>query len=410
MDAQQTKGSSQLINKLNKISILKLIRENEQISRADIAKMSGISAPTVTRIVNSLIEEENLVKEIGTGESSGGRRPTLVEFAAYDNFVIGVDIGKTHIDGVLSDLNANTIAEMRIETKIEEGYESIIARTSEIICELKSHKKIKNNKIFGVGIAVAGLVNNIKNVIEISPDFHWKNVNLDEAIFENCNLHVIFDNVTRVMALGELWYGVGKDVKNFIVINVGYGIGSGIIIDGKPLYGPFGMAGEFGHITVDKDSDIQCACGNYGCLEALASGYAIALAGQRSVKGKGNGKLLELANGNAENITAETVSQAARSGDETAMRIWNQAIDHIGTSISGMINLISPEMVLIGGGVAQSGDLIFEKVREIVNKRTIQTTSRKVKIEPATFGMQAASKGAIALILNEVLNLKFSQN
>jgi glucokinase-like ROK family protein len=324
--------------------------------------------------------------------------------------VIGVDIGKTHIDGVLSDLNANTIAEMRIETKIQEGYDSIISRTSEIICELKNHKKVKNKKIFGIGLAVAGLVNKIKNVVETSPDFHWKNVNIEQAIYDKCNLHVIFDNVTRVMALGELWYGVGKEIKNFIVINVGYGIGSGIIINGEPLYGPYGMAGEFGHITVDKDSDIQCACGNYGCLEALASGYAIALAGQRSVKGKGNGKLLELAGGNAENISAEMVSIAARDGDETATRIWNQAMDHIGASVSGMVNLISPEMVLIGGGVAQSGDLIFEKVREIVKKRAIQTTSRKVKIEPVSFGMKAASKGAIALILNEVLNLEFSDN
>ena len=123
-----------------------------------------------------------------------------------------------------------------------------------------------------------------------------------------------------------------------------------------------------------------------------------------------NKKLLELAKGNAENISAETVSKAARSGDETALRIWNQAMDHIGTSISGMVNLISPQMVLIGGGVAQSGDLIFDKVRDIVNKRAIQTTSRKVKIEPVTLGMNAASKGAIALILNEVLNLKFSEN
>ena len=120
--------------------------------------------------------------------------------------------------------------------------------------------------------------------------------------------------------------------------------------------------------------------------------------------------MLELAGGDTEDITAEIVSMAAREGDATAMRIWNQAIDHIGTAISSMVNLLSPEMVLIGGGVAQSGDLIFDNLRDIVQKRAIQTTSRNVKIEPVTFGMNAASKGAIALILNEVLNLKFSDN
>ena len=122
----QAKGSSQLINKLNKIRVLNIIREHDQISRADISKISGISAPTITRIVNTLIEDESLVNEVGTGESSGGRKPTLVEFAATKNYVIGIDIGKNHIDGILSDLNANTVSEIRINTKIEEGYESII--------------------------------------------------------------------------------------------------------------------------------------------------------------------------------------------------------------------------------------------------------------------------------------------
>ena len=137
-----------LINKLNKIRVLNIIREHDQISRADISKISGISAPTITRIVNNLIENEHLVNEVGAGESSGGRKPTLVEFSANKNYVIGVDIGKTHIDGILSDLNANIVSEIRIGTKIEEGYESIISRTSDIICELKNDK----NKVIYVDI------------------------------------------------------------------------------------------------------------------------------------------------------------------------------------------------------------------------------------------------------------------
>ncbi len=404
------KGSSQLINKLNKIKVLNIIREHMQISRADISKLSGISAPTITRIVSDLIENEKLVSEIGTGASSGGRKPTLIEFSADNNYVIGVDIGKTHIDGVLCDLNANTISEIRIKTKIEEGYESIIERTSNIICELKNDKRVKNKKIFGVGLAVAGLMNRVKNIVEISPDFKWKNVDIKKDIFERCNLPVKFDNVSRVMALGELWYNTNEQVNNFIVINIGYGIGAGIIIDRKPLYGPFGMAGELGHITVDKNSKVQCECGNYGCLGALASGHAIAKKAASKVKNTKNNILYDLCGGDLKNITAEMVAEAVRKDDKIAKSVWYEAVDYIGTSIASMVNLLSPEVVFIGGGVAQSHDLIFDKINEIVKKRSILTSTRKVQIKPVTFGMQAATKGAVALILGEVLKLNFSDN
>jgi glucokinase-like ROK family protein len=410
MMTTKAKGSSQLINKLNKIRVLNIIREHSQISRADISKLSGISAPTITRIVSNLIEDEKLVSEVGIGASSGGRKPTLIEFSADNNFVIGVDIGKTHIDGVLSDLNANTVTEIRIRTKIEEGYESIISRTSDIICELKNDKKVKNRKIFGVGLAVAGLVNKIKNKVELSPNFHWKDVDIKQDIFNKCHLPVKFDNVSRVMALGELMYGVGNQVNNFIVINVGYGIGAGIIIDRKPLYGPYGMAGELGHITVDKNSKVKCECGNNGCLEALASGNAIAKMAIKAAKKNKRSLLYKLSDGNIDNVTAELVAEAVRKGDKIAVSIWNEAIDHIGTTIAGMINLLSPELVFVGGGVAQSEDLIFDRISKIVEKRAMITSTRKVSIRPVTFGMNSATKGAVALILGEVLKLNFSEN
>jgi glucokinase-like ROK family protein len=407
MNKSHPKGSPQFINRLNKIRILNIIREKGQISRAEISKVSEISAPTVTRIVDSLIKDEGLVKEIGVGESSGGRRPTLVEFSGQDNFVIGIDLGTTHIDGVLANLNAETITEMRCETRLEEGFERIIDRTSDIICELREHPDVKGKKVLGVGLAVPGLINRSENIIEISPDLHWEYVDLKKILREKCDLPLKFDNVTRVMALGELWYGVGRTIKYFAVINIGYGIGAGIIIDGKPLYGPFGMAGEFGHITMDKDSRVKCACGNFGCLEALASGHAIADMAIHEIEVGALSNLKDKVNGNLQKIDAKMVAESAREEDKLSQNIFNQAVEYLGSGIASLINLISPQMVLIGGGVAQAEDLIFEKVRKIARDRTVQTRSRKVKIEPVTFGQNAATKGAVALILNEVLNLNF---
>jgi len=405
MNKFRPKGSPQFINRLNKIRILNIIRENGQISRAEISKISNISAPTVTRIVDSLINDEGLVQEIGVGESSGGRRPTLVEFSGQDNFVIGIDLGTTHIDGVLANLNAETITEIQCETHLEEGFESIINRTSDIICDLRGHPEVKGKKVLGVGLAVPGLINRSENIIEISPDLSWEYVDLKKIFREKCDLPLKFDNVTRVMALGELWYGVGRDSKYFIVINIGYGIGAGIIIEGKPLYGPYGMAGEFGHMTMDKDSDVKCACGNFGCLEALASGHAIADRAIHEIEAGQQSILLDKINGNLKQINTKMVADAARNGDQLSQKIFDQAVDYLGSGIASLINLISPQMVLIGGGVAQAEDLIFDKVRKIARERTVQTRSRNVKIQPVTFGQNAATKGAVALILNEALNL-----
>jgi len=249
--------------------------------------------------------------------------------------------------------------------------------------------------------------NRSDNIIEISPDLRWEYVDLKKILKEKCDLPLKFDNVTRVMALGELWYGAGRMVKHFIVINIGYGIGAGIIIDGKPLYGPFGMAGEFGHMTMDKDSQVKCACGNFGCLEALSSGHAIAARAICEIENGQKSNLIDNVNGNLKQINTKMVADAARHGDYLSKKIFNEAVEYLGTGIASIINLISPQMVLIGGGVSQAEDLIFEQVKKIAKDRTVQTRSRNVKIQPVTFGQNAATKGAVALILNETLNLNY---
>lgn len=407
---EQPLANSHYINKLNKIKILNIIRNQKSISRADISKISKISAPTVTRIVDSLINKEGLIREVGIGKSRGGRKPILMEFAAEDNYVIGIDVGRTHIDGILTNLNSEIMNEIRMETTLEEGYDSIIKRITEIIYELRNDPKIKGEKIFGVGLAVAGLINRVQNIVEFSPDFHWENVDIEKSLKKNCDLPIKFDNVTRVMALGELWYGIGKYVKNFIVINVGYGIGAGIIINEEPLYGPYGMAGEIGHITMDKSSNYLCDCGNYGCLEALSSGRAIADRMKSEIKAGKKTILTEWIDNDESLITAKLVATGAREGDELAKEIFDEAVEYLGIAIANIIDIFSTECVLIGGGVAREDDLIFENIRNHINKRSLRSNTKRVQLKGVTFGMNAATKGSVALILKEILNFNISNN
>jgi glucokinase-like ROK family protein len=398
-------GTAKYINKLNKVKVLNLIRNSDRISRADIAKMTKLSAPTVSRIVESLMDV-GLVNETGPGDSTGGRRPTLLKFSADNNFIIGIDLGTTNIYGVLSNLEAKIIAEKSCPTRVQDGFQSIMARTSEVIEELKGQLGDKAGRIFGVGMAVAGLINRDRNIVEFSPDFHWHNVDVVGELSRWHNMPIVFDNVTRVMALGEYCYGIGKQFKNFVCVNVGYGIGAGIIMNGEPLYGPKGMAGEFGHITLEKDSRVQCECGNFGCLEALASGNALAKAARSKLQAGAKSSIENMCGNDLGNITAKMVADAAKQGDAVAWDVFNRSAEFLGIGIAGLINLLSPEAIVIGGGVAQSGDILFDMVRKTVNSRALNKISREVAILPATFGMRAAVMGAVSLILNKVLNLE----
>lgn len=404
---EHEKGNAKYILKLNTRKILNLIREKSLISRADLSKLSGLSAPTISRIIDDLINA-GFVKEAGRGASIGGRRPYLLQYFPDNNFIIGIDLGTTNILGVVANLEAKIIAEEKIPTKVEEGFSNVMERTWSVIKKLKMKLGKKQNRLCGIGMAVAGLINKKKNIVEFSPNFRWYDADIIGYLSQKTNIPIVFDNVTRVMALGELYYGIGKKYKNFICVNVGYGIGAGIIINRKPLFGANGMAGEFGHITLEKDSKIQCYCGNFGCLEALASGNGIARAAQLELKKIGSKSIMwSMCKGDLNKITAEIVFLAAKKGDTLAWSIINKATEYLGIGISALINLFNPEAIVIGGGVAQAGDIFFDGIKKIVRARALNRAVKEVTIQPATFGLKAAVMGAVSLITQKVLSLEF---
>jgi glucokinase-like ROK family protein len=401
------KGNAIYINHLNKISILGLIRENGIISRADLVKISGLSAPTVTRIVDGLIKKDKLVVSIGKGNSKGGRPPVMLTFDGKRNYVIGIDLGATTTRGVLSNLDGAFITEIESPTRLNEGFDVIMNDVAKMINRLAESKtNIKRNRIFGVGIAVAGLINLNKRMVEYSPVFDWYNADINKALKPKVGFPIIFDNVTRLMALGSMCFGKGQKQLNFICINVGYGIGSGIIVNGRLLTGSSGFAGEFGHITIDRNSDIQCSCKKYGCLEALASGKAIALTAQSRLARGQHSLLTEMCEGEISKVTAEMVADAAKKGDELALNVFTRAMENIGIGIANLINIFNPDLILIGGGVSMAGDIFFDNIRKVVDKNVMGPHDWQNRILPVAHGNNAALMGAFSLILNKVLNFE----
>jgi len=405
MDMNFEKASASQMNLSNKMKLIRLIRENKEISRSDLGKITGLTAPSITRIVDELIETDQLANYIGIGNSNGGRPPVIVKFNAEANYIIGIDLGATNIRGVLTDLDANFLSEIQVPTEIHKGFDHIIKNTVSIIEKLQSRRGIDKSQIRGIGIGVAGLINRTTKKIKFSPDFSWEEVDFQAEMEKHLNLPFFFDNSTRLMALGEQIFGNKKNLKNFAVINIGYGIAAGLVIEGTLIKGNKGFSGEFGHITVDNNSTVKCKCGKYGCLESLASGNRIAEMGVDLIKQNPTGILASLADNNLELIDAKLVAEAALKGDKAALQIFDIITDYICIGIGNIVNLLNPESVFIGGGISQTGDFFFEMINNKKNKYLLKPNI-DINIKPATFAEHATSIGAVALVLESILNFK----
>jgi len=392
------------MNLTNKRVILNLVKQKSEISRSAISKETGLTPPTITRIVNELILKDNLLEYVGVGDSSGGRPPVIVKFKNKDNYIIGIDLGATYIRGCLVDLNAKFVSEVQVPTEIEKGFNSIIEKVIQLIEKL-SARKDEVAKIWGIGIGVAGLVNSKTGIIESSPDFGWTNINLRDELSKRIDMPFFYDNSTRLMALGELNFNNKKDLSSFAVINAGYGIAAGMVINGKLVRGHAGFAGEFGHISVDTCSKVKCKCGMYGCLEALASGHRIATLGKMELENNDAKLLKKLCENNQNIVTAEIVAKAAKEGDILSINIYNEVTEYLSKGIATIANLLNPEIIYIGGGIALNGKFFFDLINSKISKYLIAPNSN-LKILPATFGEQATSIGAVSLVLEKVMNLE----
>lgn len=404
MKQDYTKMDVNLLHLANKKVLLKLINETKIISRSELSKLTGLTPPSVTRIVEDLVNSDKLVEYVGLGDSNGGRPPVMVKLKNENNYIIGIDLGATYIRGCLVDLNANFISEIQVPTEIEKGFTNTINKVLQIVSKLQGRKN-NGTKIWGVGIGVAGLINTDTNIIEYSPDFGWSNINLQEILQKEIDIPVFYDNSTRLMALGEFKLGTTKFLRNFVVINVGFGIASGLVINGKLIKGNHGFAGEFGHISVDNNSNVKCKCGMYGCLEALASGRRIADLGKMNLDAQNAKILKELCNGNPNFLTAEIVAHAAKKGDQASIDIFNEISEYLSKGIGIICNLLNPEVIFIGGGISLNGDLLFDLLKSKKAKYLLPQNAN-IEILPTTFGENATCIGAVSLVLQKILNLE----
>jgi glucokinase-like ROK family protein len=401
------KFDSAFIKKNNRIKVLSLIRKKGLISRAELSRLTEISAPTITRITTELISEEGLVVDVGPSVSGGGRPPNMVRFAGETKFIIGIDIGSTHIRGALSNMDGNIILDKKeVPTHNIKSFEDIVETLIRLIDSLLEFSHVEKKNVLGVGLAYGGLFNEHTHKVEFIQTLHWSNSQAAAILKERIGLPVKIDNVTRVVAIGELHFGIGKKYDNFICINVGYGIGAGIIVESKPFYGKNSLAGEFGHIVISKDDERLCNCGNYGCIEAICSGSGMVRTAINLIKRGRTSVLNEYCSGHLDDISAEMIIRAVQQGDNLASEILDEAIEYLALGIMNLVNLFDPSAIVLHGRIAVLGDLVVEPIRKVIKEKAYNIEKKSIEIEFASFGNESPMIGAIALILENVMTLE----
>lgn len=312
---------------------------------------------------------------------------------------IGIDVGGTNVKIALVDDNGKIIYSNSVPTYAKMGYEYTVNNIKQAIKDLMKETNTTPSDIEGIGFDFPGQVDCKTGVVKLAPNIPgWVNVPIAQMIEDEFHIPTRIDNDVRCAALGELKFGAGRGCENFICITVGTGIGSGIVINGKVVRGATNAAGELGHIKLQMNGGPICGCGDTGCLEAFASGPAIVAMAQEYIKGGKSTKFREMAAVEGGEITPYMVAKAAEEGDPVAKRIFEIVGEYIGIGLTSVINLLNPERVIIGGGVAESGELLLGPIRKTIKERAMVVAGNAVEILPAQLGNSAGVIGASMLI------------
>ncbi|MDR6780429.1 glucokinase [Paenibacillus peoriae] len=312
-----------------------------------------------------------------------------------ESIYVGVDLGGTAIKVGICNENGQLLHTYEGPTETDKGVDVVIGNIEKYVRHIVEQSPYEWDQLKGVGAGVAGFTNVRDGIIVLAPNIGFRDVPIRALLENRIGKPVKIDNDANVAALGEAWAGAGKGIENCVCYTLGTGVGGGIIINGKIYQGFSGMAGEIGHISVVPDLEaIQCGCGKMGCLETVSSATGIIRMAKDAVE-RGDRTSLAL----EDQIAAKEVFDAAKAGDEVALRIVNRAAFYLGKSMAAVAAVLNPELFIIGGGVSKAGDFLFEEMRRVYTKLAPEPLQKGVSIVPAVLGNDAGIVGAAGLLL-----------
>jgi len=382
------------------ISVLDAIRHSNGLSRSDVAHRTGLGRAVVAQRVGELVER-GLVTDEAPGPSRGGRPARQLVLNAAAGRLLVADLGATSADIALTDLGGTVLAHRAEPCDIGEGPDAILGLVEAHFDELLQGDP---GPLWGIGIGVPGPVE-FRTARPVSPPIMpgWDGYAIRERFATRYGAPVWVDNDVNVMALGEWRSGIAAGHANVIFVKIGTGIGAGLISDGQLHRGAQGAAGDVGHIQVLDDPAVVCRCGNIGCLEAAAGGGALGrIATEMAARGGHPwlARVLERAGA----VTARDVADAARRGEPGSVELLQRSGRLVGSMLAGLVNFFNPSLIVIGGGVADAGDLLLAAIRETVYRRSLPLATRELVIQRSSLGSFAGVTGAAAMVADQLFS------
>jgi glucokinase-like ROK family protein len=394
-----TGSPENFVRQKNKVAVLDLLRKSSTgISRAAIAETLDLSRSTISAIIDDLLER-GLVLEQGAGASRGGRRPLVLKIHPDIGRVVGVDIGASHLRALVADLDGVVLAAMEEPLRIDYGPEECLRRVYSLVQRLLDQAACGLQHVTAISVGVPGPVVARLGIVSAPPIMPgWDAFPIRQRLEQHWRKPITLENDADLAAVGEWTFGIGRGAANLAYIKIGTGIGCGLLLDGKLYRGVLGTAGEIGHVTISDDGP-PCTCGNYGCLEAMAGGRAIAQRALLAVKAGQPTRLARLAA--VGELTTRDVALAAREGDAVCQQLLADAGRHIGSALASLVNLLNPGLVIVGGGVAQAGPSLLDPLKQAMDEHTMRSSRQAVRVVVAELGPRAVAQGAVAQALTQ---------
>jgi glucokinase-like ROK family protein len=382
-------------NRILKRQIINYLDNTGSVTIAELTKELNISAPKITNLVAELMED-GLIKDYGKEDSTGGRRASLYGLVSDSCFFIGVDIKRYYINIGLLDFKKNLVT---IKEKIPYTLENSVEAYKELIQIINSfieETPIEKQKILGMCINLSGRVNHTTGYSYSF--FHFHEEPLSQTIEKEIGIRTFIENDSKAMAYGEFCSGVVSNEKNVLFVNMDYGVGLGILIDGKVFYGKSGFSGEFGHIPF-FNNEIICHCGKKGCLETEASGIALLRNFKNKIESGSSSAIAK----KVDELWVEDIVKAAKAEDVVCIELIAEIGEKIGKGLAVLINIFNPELVILGGILAESGDFIRLPAKSALNKYALNLVSNDTKLAISKLGEKAGVVGGCLMARNRIL-------
>jgi predicted NBD/HSP70 family sugar kinase len=388
-------GNNQYLKELNQAAVMELIRQKGRLSRKELSDLTGLSPTACGSITRQLIQD-GFLYETGQGESTGGRKPVMLEIKPRSYYAAGFDIGMEELQMVIADITGKILYHRNLEytsgISVEKAMDLVYEELS-VICEKLGLKK---ERFLGCGLSIPGLVDRGTNRVIMAPNLSWNHVDLKEKASAILNMPVYIENEAMCSAICESWIGKCRNIDNFVCINVESGIGAGIFIGGTIYRGFSGSAGEIGHLIVQENGRL-CGCGNHGCLETYVSTrYMLLEVSNRLSNGYSSGNFPK------GTLRWDKMVEAAENGDALCTEILHQGAKFLGYAVAFLINTLNPEAIVLGKCFTQYAPMVMDTLTKTVKEKALHYPAARARIMTSEFGMSSSALGAAMIPIRKI--------